>query len=144
MDALAAVEAVPGRGLTGDRYARGVGFYSGMPTDPGAREVTLFEAEVLDSLRDDHGIAFNAAEHRRNVTTRGVRLAELVGRRFFIGDVELEGVRDCPPCDHLQQITGKAVLQPLVGRGGLRARVVRGGQLRVNDPIVIEVPAATT
>jgi MOSC domain-containing protein YiiM len=137
MQPLAAAEAMVGAGLAGDRYAAGVGFYSARPTDPGAREVTLFEAEVLDQLQAEYGIALGPAEHRRNVTTRGVRLGPLIGRRFRVGDVVLEGVKDCPPCEHLEQLVSRPVLQPLVGRGGLRARVLEGGTLRVGDRLLI-------
>jgi MOSC domain-containing protein YiiM len=138
MQPLAAVEAVPDRGLANDRYANGTGFYSGRPTDPGAREVTLFESETLDWLSSACSITFSAAEHRRNLTTHGVRLSSLLGQRFRVGEVLLEGVRDCPPCEHLEALTGKPVLQPLVGRGGLRARVVEGGTIHVGDAIALE------
>ena len=142
MQSLGEVEAVAGAGLAGDRYLAGVGFYSARPTDPGAREVTLFEAEVLDALAAEHGITVGAGEHRRNLTTRGVRLNELLGRHFNIGDVVLEGVKDSPPCDHLEGLVGKPVLRPLVDRGGLRARVVVGGVLRIGDRIFVSVPDA--
>src|ERR1700674_1804781 len=110
MQSMSEVEAVAGVGLAGDRYFAGIGFYSARPTDPGAREVTLFEAEVLDRLSSEHGIVLSAAEHRRNLTTRGVRLGGLLGQRFRIGDVVLEGVKDCPPCEHLEQLVHKPVL----------------------------------
>jgi MOSC domain-containing protein YiiM len=135
MQPLTEVEAVTGVGLRGDRYAAGTGFYSQRPTDPGAREVTLIEAETLDALRDELGIALGVAEHRRNLTVRGVRLAELLGQRFSVGDVVLEGVRDCPPCEHLELLTGKRVLRPLLERGGLRARIVVGGAIHVGDDV---------
>jgi MOSC domain len=136
MQSLHEAEAVQGAGLTGDRYALGIGYYSPRPTDPGAREVTLFEAEVLDWLAAEQGIAFSPTEHRRNLTTRGVRLADLLGQRFRVGQVLLEGVKDCPPCDHLVSLVHKPVLNPLVGRGGLRARVLEGGVLRVGDSLL--------
>jgi MOSC domain-containing protein YiiM len=142
MQSLGEVEAVAGEGLAGDRYLAGVGFYSARPTEPGAREVTLFEAEVLDALAVKHGISLSPAEHRRNLTTRGVRLDDLLGRRFNVGEVVLEGVKDCPPCAHLQGLIAKAVLEPLVNRGGLRARVVVGGLLRVGDRISTLEPVA--
>ena len=138
MQPLAQVEAIAGLGLEGDRYAAGIGFYSPRPTDPGAREVTLIEAEVLDWLRSEHGIELLAFEHRRNLTVRGVRLPELLGQRFSVGEVVLEGVKDCPPCEHLQELTGKAVLAPLVARGGLRARILVGGTLRVGDAVLTQ------
>jgi MOSC domain-containing protein YiiM len=142
MQALSEVEAVPGAGLAGDRYAQGIGYYSPRPTDPGAREVTLFEGEVLDRLASEHGISLRAAEHRRNLTTRGVRLLELLGQRFQIGDVVLEGVKECTPCEHLQGLVGKPVLAPLVNSGGLRARIVESGTLRVGDAVVVLVAAS--
>lgn len=138
MQALEEVEAIAGLGLRGDRYADGVGFYSPRPTDPGAREVTLFQAEVLDALRSEHGIHFQPTEHRRNLTVRGIsNLDDLIGQRFSVGEVVLEGVKDCPPCEHLVELTGKPVLEPLVNRGGLRARVLVGGTLRVGDSISV-------
>jgi len=141
MESLISVAAIAGAWLEGDRYWAGIGFYSPRPTDPGAREVTLIEAETLDRLRQAHGIELGPTDHRRNLTTRGVRLGELLGRRFRVGEVELEGVKDCPPCEHLESLTGKRVMQPLLQSGGLRARVLVGGVVRVGDPIEV-VPAA--
>jgi MOSC domain-containing protein YiiM len=143
MQPLTEVEAVAGVGLSGDRYATRTGFYSERPTDPGAREVTLFEAEVLDALRAEEGVDLEASDHRRNVTVRGVRLADLLGQRFRIGDVLLEGVKDCPPCEHLEGLLGKPVLRLLLNRGGLRARIVETGTLRVGDAVRLEEPALT-
>jgi hypothetical protein len=137
LESLGEVEAVAGVGLAGDRYFKG-GFYSLVPTEAGAREVTLFEAEVLDYLSSDHGIELDAAEHRRNLTTRGVRLISLVGCRFRIGEALLEGIKECTRCDRLQSLVGKPVLKPLVGLGGLRARVTAGGMIRVGDTITAE------
>lgn len=142
MQALAEVEALAGQGLAGDRYLKGVGFYSARPTDPGAREVTLIESEVLELLAAEQRLALSPNEHRRNLTTRGVRLNELRGRRFHVGAVLLEGVRDCPPCEHLEELVRKPVLRPLVNRGGLRARILEGGTIKVGDPIQVAAPAA--
>jgi hypothetical protein len=143
MQPRTAVEAIVGVGLAEDRYARGIGFYSPRPTEPGAREVTLFEAEVLDALRTEHGIALSASEHRRNVTVRGVRLRELIGQRFQIGSVVLEGVLDCPPCEHLQGLAGKPVLGPLVECGGIRARILEGGTIHVGDALTVSPHVAS-
>src|SRR4051794_37164677 len=84
MQSVAEIEAVVGVGLADDRYATGVGFYSPRPTDPGAREVTLFEAEVLDMLRSEYELELTATEHRRNLTVRGVRLLDLIGKQFRV------------------------------------------------------------
>jgi MOSC domain-containing protein YiiM len=130
------IQATAGSGLAGDRYATGQGYYSARPTDPGAREVTLIELETLNWLASERGIRLEPREHRRNLTTNGVRLADLLGRRFRVGEVLLEGVRDCPPCVHLEALTGQRVVEPLLDRGGLRARILEGGTIRVGDAIV--------
>ncbi len=137
MEAKDAVEAIAGGGLAGDRYQTGAGFYSARPRADGGREVTLIEAEALAALAAEHGITLTAADSRRNLTTRGVRLTGLIGLRFRIGEVVCEGIDDCPPCQHLVEVTGRPVLAPLAGRGGLRARIVVGGWLRVGDAITL-------
>ena len=135
MQRVTEAEAIAGQGLAGDRYQTGAGFYSATPTDPGARELTLIEEEALAAVQEETGIALGVDEHRRNITTRGIRVDPLLGQRFRIGEVLCEGVRACPPCNHLEEVTGKAVLAPLVRRGGLRARIVTGGMIRQGDAI---------
>ena len=139
MRSVVEARAVAGNGLEGDRYWSGVGFYSATPTTPGARELTLIEEEWLDEVARD-GFPLSPGEHRRNISTRGVALDGLLGRRFQIGGVLCEGVRACPPCNHLEAVTGRALLAPLIDRGGLRARIVTGGLIRVGDGIrLVEV-----
>jgi MOSC domain-containing protein YiiM len=132
MRELAEVTAIAGAGLEGDRYRAGSGFYTPVP---GPRQLTLIEEETLKALAAEHGIVLAPSESRRNLTTRGVRLNDLVGKRFTIGEVECEGIRLCPPCNRLEELTGKPVLGPLVDRGGLRADILTGGMIRSGDPI---------
>jgi MOSC domain-containing protein YiiM len=136
MQSLAEAEAIAGEGLAGDRYRDGTGFYSASPITPGARELTLIAAEVLAAIEAETGITLSVDEHRRNITTRGVDLDALIGKRFTIGEVVCEGIRRCPPCTHLEELTGKPVMPPLVHRGGLRAKIVAGGVVRVGDSII--------
>jgi MOSC domain-containing protein YiiM len=123
------VEVRPGKGIVGDRYALGLGHWSD-PRWPD-QELTLVEAEVAEAL------AIEAALLRRNVVTRGVRLDDLIGVRFRIGGALLEGVRPCDPCRYLETLTRPGIAEELDGRGGLRARVLTGGHLRVGDAIVV-------
>lgn len=141
MREVASAIAVAGKGLEGDRYAAGVGFYSPNPTTEGARELTLIEQEEIEALRSDGGVEVAAVETRRNVATRDVRLGELLGMRFNIGPVMCEGVRDCPPCAHLDELTGKHLMPLLVRSGGLRARIVEGGTISAGDEITIIGPS---
>ena len=136
MEELSEVRALAGSGLAGDRYQAGTGYYSTRPLPGGGRELTLIEAEVLEALFRETGIALAPIEARRNLATRGVRLNELVGARFTVGEVLCEGIRLCEPCIHLEELTGKAVNAPLVHRGGLRAAILTGGVIRLGDPVV--------
>lgn len=132
------VRAVRGRGLEGDRYFDAARRLSRDPRL--AVDVTLIEAEALEALAED-GIQLAPGESRRNVLTRGVRLDELVDRQFRVGGAILRGLLPCHPCRHLERLTGKPVLRPLVGRGGLRAAVVATGWVAVGDPVLVEAPA---
>ncbi|MFO0891624.1 MAG: MOSC domain-containing protein [Isosphaeraceae bacterium] len=128
------VNAVAGRGLEGDRKLRPA---ASPPADDGPdRELTLIEAEAIEAAIREYGVQLEAIEARRNVLTRGVALNHLVGRRFKVGAVLLQGIRLCEPCAHLEALTRKGVRKALVHRGGLRAQIVEGGEISLGDPIV--------
>ncbi len=124
---------VAGKGIEGDRYMLGNGFYSRRPEQ--GRQATLFELETLVALQRDLHIELRPEEHRRNITTRGVPLNHLVGRRFRVGEVLLEATRLSVPCKHVEQTSGKAVFNALVNRAGLNTRILQGGVIRAGDVI---------
>jgi MOSC domain-containing protein YiiM len=136
MRAVDSVEAIAGVGLTGDRYA--IPLAEQDPTDDEVREVTLVEAEQIEWLAAETGIRLTPGATRRNLTTRGVRLNDLVGRTFRVGSVRIQGVELCEPCAHMQELVGQPVLRPLVHRAGLRARLLDGGELRIGDSIEVD------
>jgi MOSC domain-containing protein YiiM len=133
-DAVERVRVVAGRGPERDRHFRGP--RAAANEDGMGRDLTLIEAEALDELAAGAGIELAPGEHLRNVVTRGVRLDDLVGRPFRVGGVRCVGVEPCHPCRRLERLTGRSgLLKGLAGRGGLRADVVRGGELAVGDPV---------
>ena len=128
------VEAVAGEGLAGDRYRRARGTF---PAEKDrSHEVTLIESEALGALERDAKIALAPGASRRNLVTRDVALNHLVGSRFRVGDALLEGVRLCEPCSHLERLTQPGVKAGLVHRGGLSARILSGGPIRVGDELL--------
>jgi MOSC domain-containing protein YiiM len=131
--AVERVNAIAGRGLEGDRKfdhrARSGG-------EPG-KDITLIEAEAIESLATDHGIELGLGEPRRQVVTRGIGLNDLVGKRFRVGDLECLGVELCHPCSHMQSLTKPGVMKGLVNRGGLNADIVTGGELMVGDAVEV-------
>ncbi len=132
MDSRDAVRAIAGVGLEGDRYATKTGEFS--DRDGGGREVTLIAREAI-AAANAADVTIGEGESRRNLVTEGVDLEALIGKQFAIGGVVLLGVRDCPPCAYLEELTGQAVRRGLRNRGGLRADIVRAGTLRVGDVI---------
>jgi MOSC domain-containing protein YiiM len=132
---LEQVKAVAGRGLEGDRY-----FDSRDPSaDPGRRsEVTLIESEALLAVKHDYDIQLELGEARRNIVTRGVALNHLVGRSFRVGGATLLGVRLCEPCQYMEGLTQPGVRKALIHRGGLRARILQSGTIKVGDALVGE------
>ena len=131
MQSVEQVEAVEGSGLRGDRYAEGTGYW--VPVD--VCQVTLIEGEELEKIQSATGVKVLNGEHRRNLVTRGVRLDELLGRRFQVGEAVLEYDRPRPPCRYIASITEWGMTNALAGRAGVCARVVRSGVIRREDVI---------
>ena len=135
MQSLESVVAVRDKGLEGDRYFDAQGsFFKNECTRPD-REMTLIEQEALEALQRDYNIELSGAESRRNIVTTGVSLNHLVDREFTVGAARLRGIRLCEPCGHLERLTGRK-LKGLTHRGGLRAQIVEGGEIRIGDPVV--------
>ena len=125
---LQQVQALPGKGLEGDRHVTGRGTF---PSGPPGSALTLIEAEVCESFDPP----LEPSQHRRNVVTRGIDLNGLVGREFTVGEVRCRGMRLCEPCTVVQRHAGRPVLRALVHRGGLRADILHDGTIRVGDPV---------
>jgi MOSC domain-containing protein YiiM len=117
---VGSVTAVAGKGLAGDRKYACPG--------PG-NALTLIEAEVLED------VGLTGVQSRRQIVVRGVRLGDLIGRRFRIGDVECLGVEICEPCRHLASLTRPGIIKDLIHRGGLNADILTSGTISTGDEI---------
>ena len=121
-----AVQAVAGGGLVGDRYKGG----------SGKRGLTLIQAEHLPVIAALSGHAAIApATLRRNLVVSGIPLLALKGNRFRIGDVLLEGTDSCDPCSRMEDALGSGGYNAMRGMGGLCARILEGGTLRIGDAV---------
>lgn len=129
MQEVLEAEAMQGLGLADDRYASG----------SGKRGVTLIQAEHLPVIAALAGHAeLTPALLRRNLVVSGIPLIALKGRRFRIGSVLLEGTAPCDPCSRMEQALGPGGYNAMRGMGGLCARILEGGSLRVGDAVVTE------
>jgi len=120
---VGSVKAIAGKGLEGDRH-----FAAGGARPGGA--LTVIEAEALEDVH------LTGAQSRRQVVVRGVRVNDLVGKRFRIGDVECYGVELCEPCTHLQSLTRPGIIKELIHRAGINADILSDGTISVGDRLL--------
>ena len=119
-------EAVTERGLRGDRYTGG----------SGKRGITLIQAEHLPVIAALAGREHVAPDTlRRNLVVSGIPLVALKGRRFRVGGLVLEGTESCDPCSRMEDALGPGGYNAMRGHGGLCARIVEGGIVRVGDAV---------
>jgi MOSC domain-containing protein YiiM len=133
MERRRSVEALPGLGLAGDRYALGGGTWAEYPAQE--KQVTLIDADDVAEVARLAGVDLSPGQTRRNVVTRGIDLPGLVGRYFLVGEVLLFGTKRCPPCAHLERLTGMRLVKPLAPRGGINAAVFSRGTVAEGDVV---------
>jgi MOSC domain-containing protein YiiM len=112
-------------GLLGDHY------------DGGKREVTLIQAEHLAAVASLMGVPrVEPALVRRNIVVSGINLLALKDRRFRVGEALLECSGPCHPCSRMEEALGAGGYNAMRGHGGITARVLERGTLRVGDTVV--------
>jgi MOSC domain-containing protein YiiM len=118
------VKCVAGRGLEGDRFFDFKDNYKG--------QVTFFSHEVYDQLCAEFGIWDRSPSvFRRNIVTSGVDLNALIGTEFEVQGVRFAGTQESVPCEWMDVAFAPGAEERLKGNGGLRARILNDGVLRV-------------
>lgn len=118
------LECVAGRGVRGDRFFDYQQDYKG--------QITFFASEVFWEVCKRLGVKNKTpGAARRNVVTSGIDLNTLIGRKFKLQDIEFEGVCECKPCYWMDSAIGPGAEEALRGRGGLRAKILNDGKLRL-------------
>ena len=143
---VAEARAEPGRGLIGDRRSASLR----IGTLAQKRELTLFQAEHLQTLADWPGLpSLEPGRLRRNLVVSGINLVSMrslfanVVLQWRIGaDVMIEVTGNCDPCSRMETELGQGGYNAMRGHGGVTARVLTGGTIRVSDPIRIDVTPA--
>ena len=121
--------AIEGLGLKGDRRCSGkLG---------SKRQVTLIGQEQIQAIALILNIApIDPKVLRRNLLVSGINLNVLRGQRFRIGEAEFEGTEPCHPCKRMEDALGKGGFAAMYGHGGLCAKILVEGEIRVGDAVV--------
>jgi MOSC domain-containing protein YiiM len=133
MQRMATALLLAGRGLEGDRYALGGGTWAQYPDLE--KQLTLVDAADVAAVAAATGADLSPGDTRRNLVTTGIDLPALVGSWFAVGDALLFGMKRCPPCTHLERLTGVRLVKAMVHRGGINAAVFGGGEIREGDAV---------
>ena len=119
---------VAARGIEDDRYRT---------SRDGARQVTLMNAAHLPAVAACLGLPWlDPALLRRNIVVTGVNLLALKGRRFRLGEALLEWSGEAHPCSRMEVALGPGGYNALRGHGGITARIIEGGVVRLGDALV--------
>jgi len=132
MEPRTAVVALADVGLQGDRYAN-----ASVRRGP-EYQVTLIEIENIEAFAKTASVLFTNDMPRRNLVTWGVPLNDLCGKRFKVGNATFDGLELCEPCALFASRTHRDVLKYFLRRGGLRARIVMGGEINVGDTVGVD------
>jgi MOSC domain-containing protein YiiM len=131
----ASIRVIAGSGIEGDRYF-------GRQDEPG-QNLTLIEIEEVEAFLREQQRGSDVSITHRNLLTRGVKLNDLVGVEFSIGDVRLRGVELCEPCLGMGKalaspnVTAAQVVKRFVHRGGLRADVLSSGVIERGAAVLL-------
>ena len=126
IDGVAAVECVAGMGLRGDRY------FGYKPDFKG--QVTFFDVAVVHAVQERFSKPdLPSSVFRRNLIVSGVNLAEWAGKRFRFRGIDFEAIEECRPCYWMDEVVAPGTEEFLKSnfRGGLRAKILSDGMLRV-------------
>jgi MOSC domain-containing protein YiiM len=128
------IECHKGRGVVGDRYYDFKKEYGG--------QVSIMSEEALLKMRAELGHSADFAVFRRNLIVSGIDPLCLIGEKFSIGEVEFEGNSDCNPCAWMDFAAGDGTYAWLEKnrKGGLRAKVLNNGTLKVGDQLKVSGP----
>ena len=126
------IEVIANQGIVGDRHFKKF-------NDP-YNQISLIESEAIDNYNIKFGLNISYIDFRRNIITKGIKLNDLVGKKFKVGTVKLEGLDLCRPCRHLSEILNQNnIIKEFLRKGGLRCQILSSSNINVGDKIKVLV-----
>jgi len=103
-------------------------------------QITLIETETIDTMSRELGYEIPAGSSRRQIMVKGIELNELIGRNLRIGQILVRVEDKCNPCKNMEKKIGPGAEDAMNNKGGIRCRIIGGGELHVGDKITVENP----
>lgn len=129
VQAVDTVQAIATLGLEGDHRC--------FKTPDSGRQVTLISTEFIRIIETYTGLdKIDPALLRRNLVVSGINLNALRHQRFRIGGALFEATALCHPCVRMDQTLGRGGAAAMLGYGGLCARILESGEIRLGDLLV--------
>jgi MOSC domain-containing protein YiiM len=94
--------------------------------------ITSADLEILASAL---GRRVDPVQLRRNLLLQGVNTSFRSGDRYRLGEVLLQVTGPCEPCGRMKAALGQEGFAAMRGHGGVTARILRGGLLRLGDAL---------
>ena len=124
------IEVLANQGIIGDRHFKEF-------NDP-YNQLSLIESENIDYYNIKYGLNIPYIDFRRNIITKGIRLNDLIGKKFLVGEVELEGIDLCRPCRHLCELLDQDnIIKEFLRRGGLRCQILSSSSIEIGNKIKV-------
>jgi MOSC domain-containing protein YiiM len=126
MQEVEQAEARFDEGLTGD-----------VPSQP-HRSITFISAEQWHEVVRELGVELPWHTRRANVLVEGLRLADLIGRRIGVGEVEVTVNAETTPCGYMDELHPglRDALSPDC-RAGVYGRITKAGEIKIGDRITM-------
>ena len=122
------VEVIKGKGIVDDRKFS--------LNNQKERQITFVEIENINYFNNISKTNIPPLNFRRNIVTKNVRLNNLVGKEFFVGNIKLKAHDLCRPCKYLQdKLKRNNFIKEFLHKGGLRCEILTSGKINVGDII---------
>ena len=101
-------------------------------------QITLIETETIETISCKLGYDIPAGASRRQIMVKGTKLNGLVGRYLRLGQILVRAEDKCRPCNNMENRIGTGAKNAMNDRGGIRCRIIKGGNLYIGDKITVE------
>ena len=105
------------------------------------RAITLIQKEHFEVISALAGHTVTWEKTRRNLLVSNINLLSLIGHRFRVGEVLLEGTCIVDPCNNMELAMGEGTYAAMMGHGGIGARIIEGGRIHIGDTVQWLIPS---